>query len=452
MTSKDKLQQLVENPVERLEVELKCWMNPATDECKEKIAKGCLALYNNNGGYLIFGIRDDGSIDPNKTPKDVRSEFHSDTIQAIVSKFSYTPFEIQVEFRERDGQELPIIIVPRGVTTPAVSKSQLGKINPDDVYVRSLTSNNTVSSSKPKRRDWDRLIRHCLDNREADIGGFFRRHLGVAVDIDQLRSSFSLPKSVAIQAKELLGLGSARFAEVNSNSTVSDVGFVEIAIVIEGETVSIYKATQSFLTRLQQHRKDFSGWPPFVYIHNPKSKEWAPKVINDTWEANIFAPPFGMGASTIDFWRIDPAGRFYTKRALQDDMNTTGIEPLVYLDPFLHIRRIAEAIATGLSFANAMDYDIEHSNVAFAFRWTQMSGRSLVAWANPQRMLRSTPECSEDEIVETVLVPLNTSPSAIWQYVEAVGESLLRSFGGYDRFSNDVFESIVNETLGIERR
>ena len=449
MAPKDIMQQLVDNPVERLDVELKCWMNPAADDCKEKIAKGCLALYNNNGGYMIFGIRDDGSVDTDNVPTDVRAEFHTDIVQAIVSKFSYTPFEIKVEFRERDGQEYPIIVVPRGVITPAVSKSQLGKIHPDDVFVRSLTSNNTVSSSKPKRRDWDRLIRHCLDNREADIGGFFRRHLGVAVDIDQLRTSFSLPKSISAQAMDLLGLGSSRFDEVNSSSTVPDVGFVEIAIVIDGQTVKTHKANKTFLSRLQHHRKDYSGWPPFVYIHNPRTEEWNPRVINNAWEAIIFAPPSGMRPATIDFWTVAPTGRFYTKRALQDDMNSTGIEPLKHLDPFLHIRRIAEGIATGLSFAKAMDYDIEQSSVAFAFRWTRMSGRSLSAWANPRKMLCSAPRCSQNEIVESVLVPLNTAPAAIWQFVEAVGEGLPRAFEGYDRLNSGDFETIVNEAFGI---
>lgn len=195
---------------------------------------------------MVFGFRDDGTVDTDNFPTDVRADFHADVVQAIVSKFSYTPFEIKVEFKTRDGQEYPIIVVPRGVTCPAVSKSQLGKIRPDEVYVRSLTSNNTVSSSKPRRRDWDRLIRHCLDNGEADIGTFFRRHLGVAVDVDQLRSSFSLPKSISAQAMELMDFGASRFDEVNSNSTVPNVGFVEIAIVIDGQTKKLLKANQTF--------------------------------------------------------------------------------------------------------------------------------------------------------------------------------------------------------------
>lgn len=186
-----------------------------------------------------------------------------------------------------------------------------------------------------------------------------------------------------------------------------------------------------------------------MYIHNPKAKDWNPRVINDAWEANISAPPMGMGAATIDFWIIAPTGRFYTKRAIQDDMNSTGIEPLKYLDPFLHIHRITEAITTGLSFAKAMDYDIEQSNVAYAFRWSRMNGRSLAAWANPRKMLRSAPRCFQDEIVESVLVPLNTSPNAIWQFVEVIGEGLLRAFEGYDKFNSEDFEVMVNETLGI---
>ena len=163
MAPKDIMQQIVDNPVERLDVELKCWMNPAADDCKEKIAKGCLALYNNNGGYMIFGIRDDGSVDTDNVPTDVRAEFHTDIVQAIVSKFSYTPFEIKVEFRERDGQEYPIIVVPRGVITPAVSKSQLGKILKfSQPFQVTLLPKRTVSL-----RTWDEAV-HAI----RELGGF----------------------------------------------------------------------------------------------------------------------------------------------------------------------------------------------------------------------------------------------------------------------------------------
>jgi len=448
MNSKNKIQQLIDNPVERLSVELKRWLDPRSEAGIEKIAKGCLALFNNDGGHMVIGIRDDGQPDRENVPSDVRAAFHIDVVQAIVSRFSHTQIEIAVDYPNRDGQEFPVITVPRGVKTPAVTKSQIGKIKPDEVYVRSLSSNNTASSSKPTRRDWDRLIRFCLENREADIGGFFRRHLGVSVDLDLLRSSFSLPASIEQQVMDLLESGRQRFDEINLQNSLPDVGFVEIGIAIDGKSEKSFEANQAFLHRIQQHRADYSGWPPFVYIHNPKAEEWNPYVFQDSWEANIIAGPMGMGGGTIDFWSMNPKGQFYTKRALQVDMGENGVAPLTVIDPILQLRRITEVIAIGLSCAESLEYDLENSQIAYAFRWTRLAGRVLSTWAHPGRMLRSAPKCVDDEVVETVFVPADTPTSSLTQYVEKVGAGLMRHFGGYDKIGREVVDEVVRETLG----
>lgn len=452
MDTQSPLQSLIENPAESLAVELKQWIDPGSPEGREKIAKGCLALYNNNGGSMVIGICDDGTPDSDNVPDDIRAMFHVDVVQAIVSKYSYTPFEIRVEFVERDNQEYPIIQVPGGVTTPAVCKSHLGTLYPDEVYVRSLTANNTVSSSKPKRRDWDRLLRYCLDNREADIGGFFRRHLGVTVDLDQLRSSFTLPKSVDKRAFELLNKGNKRFRDVNPEGTLPDFGFVEIGIVIEGKATERFRADQSFLQRLETHRVRLSGWPPFVCIRNSEDNARSAYVYDGAWEANMvfLNMPRPGPSNSIDFWRMSPNGEFYTKRALQDDMGGPGdqLAPRQFLDPLLQLRRITEVISIGLEFTRALEFDSKTSQIAFAWRWTGLQGRALVPWAHPDRPLSTNEVCVDNEAVETVLVPADAPNSSIWQYVEKVGAGLMCHFGGYDAIGSTVVEAIVGETLG----
>ena len=57
------LQRLLTDPSETLDVELKEWIDPTTSEGKAKIAKGCIALRNNNGGHLIIGFTDNGIPD-----------------------------------------------------------------------------------------------------------------------------------------------------------------------------------------------------------------------------------------------------------------------------------------------------------------------------------------------------------------------------------------------------
>lgn len=125
-----------------------------------------LALSNHGGGYFITGF-DDKTLRPDieNIPQDVRTAFHIVKIQELITRFSSEPFEILVEFPEREDQLYPVIVVPPGAKTPVASKSHLqnptGKenlISQDDVYVRSLNSNNTPGATKPKGKDWARIV------------------------------------------------------------------------------------------------------------------------------------------------------------------------------------------------------------------------------------------------------------------------------------------------------
>ena len=180
-----RIQALVERPGENLSVELKRWIDPASPEGIAKIVKTALALRNHGGGDLVIGFDNDTcEPDTNNVPQNVREDFHIDKVQALISKYASEPFEVSVEFLEREGQLYPVIIIPPGVKTPVAAKSDLqssdGKalISVNDVYTRSLHSNNTPSTTKAIWKDWPSILEVCFDNREADIGRFLRRHLG----------------------------------------------------------------------------------------------------------------------------------------------------------------------------------------------------------------------------------------------------------------------------------
>ena len=70
----DTLQHILIDPVETLDVELKEWFDPTTPQGKAKIAKGCMALRNNNGGHLVIGFTNDGTPDKTNKPTDVRQD------------------------------------------------------------------------------------------------------------------------------------------------------------------------------------------------------------------------------------------------------------------------------------------------------------------------------------------------------------------------------------------
>ena len=272
--SEDQLRELLENPSESLGIELKSWIDPNADEGIAKIAKGCIALRNNNGGMLIIGFTDDGKPDLNRVFADVQAAFHVDVIQGIVGRYASELFPVEVQFGELDGNLYPVISIPSGVRNPVAAKSSLGQrgkllVKDDAVYVRSLSSNNTVSSSEARRGDWERLVQNCFDNREAEIGAFVRRHL-TGVNLEQLASVLSGGSGSKVQtavdrAREMLAKGRKRFlvAAKEREFDVPHIGFREVAVVIDGD-VPEHRANDSLLQRLFVAQPRHTGWPACV--------------------------------------------------------------------------------------------------------------------------------------------------------------------------------------------
>ena len=192
MSQAEQIENLVLKPTESRPIEIKRWFDPSAEVGKAKLVKGIFALRNFNGGFFVVGF-DDATLQPDAAnrPADVAAQFHNDVVQAAVSHYASERFDVTVHFPERDGEIYPVIAVQSGVRSPVAAKRELefgGKIliRCDDVYFRTLSSNNTVSSARIPHRDWPELSQICFDNREADIGRFFRRHL-VGMNAENVR-------------------------------------------------------------------------------------------------------------------------------------------------------------------------------------------------------------------------------------------------------------------------
>jgi predicted HTH transcriptional regulator len=64
---------------ETFDTELKAWLDPANPASAANIARACIALRNNNGGQLIFGI-DNNTLQKSSAgiPADVKQTYHAD--------------------------------------------------------------------------------------------------------------------------------------------------------------------------------------------------------------------------------------------------------------------------------------------------------------------------------------------------------------------------------------
>lgn len=458
-----RIQELVDRPSESLSVELKRWIDPTSLEGKSKIVRALLALRNHGGGYLIVGF-DNASLQPDSenAPKDVNSLFHIDKIQGLISRFSSEPFEISVQYCDREGQAYPVIVVPPGVKTPVASKSDLRDgdkklISAGDVYVRSLMSNNIPSTTKASWNDWSNIVEICFDNREADIGRFLRRHLAGLTPEAIQRFAASTAKGLKPEAsiedllRKYLDEGVKRFQQVmvERSVTLPKHGAWEVALFISGD-VSKHSADQQFLNLLDSSNPNYTGWPVWLISRSARQKNARPFVFDRVWEAFIVQVGSGL-REKIDFMRLDPKGRFYLRRAFQDDMlsGPQSPEPLTMLDFGLPIIRSAEAIAVGIAFAKAMGCSPEDAALNFAFRWTGLRGRELASWAQPARDILPGRRAYQDEVATSVNVPLDAPLSALGGYVNQVVQPLYEVFDGFS-LDATVVEDLTRRL--VERR
>ncbi|MEM7408859.1 MAG: RNA-binding domain-containing protein [Myxococcota bacterium] len=457
----EQIESLVSRPRESLPVELKGWFDPETPQGIAKIARACIALRNQNGGYLLIGFADaDGSPDIAAAPENVRSDFHADVVQGIVAKYASEAFEAHVHFVDREGATFPVVEVEPGVRTPVAAKRALDDpeggrplVRRDAVYVRSLESNNTVSTTEATWKDWPRIVEICFDNRDADVGRFIRRHLPnlTREDVRSFAESLQLGEPDPTgeeRAQALLDRGFDRYNTelVRRSPDLPGFGTMEVAAVVNGALV-LHVANESFLSLLDANNPNYTGWPVWVDSRGFREQDARPYVYGDGWEAFIWSAEPGL-SSHLDFWRRDPGGEFYLLRALQDDL-VQRIEPLKSLDFALVVLRVAEAIAVPLRFARAMllsDADAETAEVAFAFRWTGLANRELSSWASPGRDISPGRICMQDRVSAEVVVPVETSPSALAGFVGNVVARVFAVFQGFE-LGDSVVEDLVERLL-----
>ena len=366
-----------------------------------------------------------------------------------------------MEFPEREGQPYPVLIIPPGVRTPVAAKRELRSadgttvlISMHDVYIRSLSSNNTPSTTKATWKDWPNIVEVCFDNREADIGRFLRRHLGgLSPEVVQ---EFLGAMTGGLQPEEIsedrlrsyLQESEGRYSTVVEERGVQlpPHGTWEVGLLFIGDDIpQHHSANEAFLNLLNANNPHYNTSWPIWQDSRIFPDEFKPRPFENAWEALIviLEPPLPY----IDFMRLGPEGRFYFRQALYEDMR--DLEPMKYLDFTIPIKKAAEAIAVGIAFAKAMGCDVEKTQLAFGFRWTKLSGRELGSWIEPTRYLRPIGSAYQDEVSVFVEVPLGTPLSALGEYVNRAVKPLFEIFNGRE-LSKDIIEDLTRET--IERR
>jgi Schlafen, AlbA_2 len=187
---------LVDRPSERAEVEYKGWVAIDTRETGAKLAKHLCALANSGGGWLVFGIADQGAHDE-PHPGDV-SNYNHDTINRIISTYLTPVFECNiVPVRSGvTGKLYPVVQVPPHGSVPICAKrngpqtgNKIEGIRQGIHYTRAPGPESVPVDSAEL---WRSIIHRCVINeREAllsSIGRLFDRPIEAqtAKDVDGL--------------------------------------------------------------------------------------------------------------------------------------------------------------------------------------------------------------------------------------------------------------------------
>ncbi|MGE8065595.1 AlbA family DNA-binding domain-containing protein [Pseudomonas sp. NPDC089569] len=453
------LDQFLQAPRESLNIELKAWIDPLTQDGKAKIVKAAIALRNFDGGYLGIGISNEGIPLTSESPENLDEQFHQDTIQALITKHSSEPFEITVQFGNFQGVRFPFIVIPSGVRTPVATKCRLQDLNSppqdlvkqDTVYVRTLLANNTPSTAAARFSDWPQIMNVCFENREADIGNFVRRHL-TGLDIPSLLAHFGNqsiePETAVIDA--FMNQCRQRFLDAPKADNARELGNgrFEVAFVINStQERGAVRADDNFLNSFIYANPHHSGWPLWMDTRGFQQSTDRPRVRTNGWETLIEDYVGNFIRPHLDYWRVEPPGSFYHIRLLWEDAIaiSKGTPPNSYFGMDIAIINVAEAIAVAISFAKSMGFEGDKTNLEFAFRWSGLADRIMTSY-DFRRHISPGKICGDNEITSHTNIPLDIAHSSIPSLVPDIVGELFSAFNGA-AFSKNIIEEVASEQL-----
>jgi hypothetical protein len=466
-TRTEVFQALVSERRETLGVELKSWIDPKSPEGIQKIARAALALRNQNGGYLIVGFNDT-TCQPEPVPAgiDVRVTYHTDEIQRIVSRYASPAFVVEVHYPEIQGISYPVIQIPRGLKTPVVCKADLtdasnGRVllREKDIYVRTVATNGTISSARGNAADIAGLVERCFENREADqtvlLSKVFQAIPGA--DLPEIFNAIGRMAETGIDAigglEAILEDGDQRYhATMGRRSSYhSFLGFLDIALIIRGLTRH-WEPTFDFLRVLKAANPRLSAWPIWQVSDDRADQAEHPHFLNDRFEAYLYYP-YSSGQrrrGALDFMIFDPKGRFFSRRAFQDDMGPQEEGRATRtLEIYLQAWQIAEALAVGRSFARALGSAPE-TTLNFLFRWSGIRGRKIDLWAHPGAEFLGTQNAQQEFSKCEVTLAATANDEELIAKAVYLLKVLVRPFGDMRIPESYVSSHIRSDVFGRE--
>lgn len=435
------LQDLVDQPRETLNVELKSHLDLSENLHKAGLARHICALANSGGGYVVFGFDNDAS--PVTPEPEARVRYHQDIISSVVATYlspDLSPeFLCEVLFIDSEiGNTHPVIRVPSISTVPICAKKngpngKSGKpkgIVAPLVYVRRIGPNGPESAAVSRPEDWGRIIRRCtLNDRESllkDVAVILRNSPSETPEIADVLESWHLRCETNFRAA-LDGAGQFSWPVPLDENRYQ----LTYLILHDSEAIPIHEMDR-ILDEINHAVRDtvWTGWSMFYRFTR---EEIRPKVLpensdgtgGDVFETNLIGHGRD-GWTPPDFWRISPDGRASLIRGYREDVRTE--KPGQILSPETVLRETAELVRHARAFAQ---YFPSASAVRFRCTWKGLHGREI---ADMEQGVYWSPGRSASAHERTVEFEFTLAEiSANWPKVVAeLGCPILHLFGFSD--------------------
>ena len=413
------LRRLLEAPNERLDVELKTWLDLKAKGHRGTLAKALIALANHGGGKVIIGF-DDSNGNPAQGRPQKLSSYSQDTVNDILDRFADPCFHctVQMVTRDDDGLEYPIISVPGGHKVPIRSKrgSPGNEIQADRYYIR----RSGPASETPKGgHEWGELILRCVRNNTDEIVSLVRDVLEGRVP--KADAAADTADRIARWEKNSI----SRWSElINKFTPESHVrmphGHYRVAAVIEGIDLDILRLREV----MRRAEQSLTGWPPWMWPAREGNK---PRPHENTIECHITEGQYHADAADSDFWRASTTGQLFIVRGYPEDSPKRVRQPPgTVFDLTYPIWKIGECLLFIQRFAT--EAGAAESTVSVCCQWSGLEGRMLAALFNPRRDLFRDYRSSTNKRASKTIVPVAKISGALPEIVRDLVSPLYELF------------------------
>lgn len=390
------LRELVDVPVERLDVEYKTWMSLEDNEAKAKLAKHFCALANNDGGFVVFGIKDDMSPDGERPAQ--AGPYDRDRMSSIVKRYLSPAFQVEVYEVEASatGTIHPVVRIPPHAAMPVCSKrggpQKCGKPVGIEQGVHYTRAAGPESVPVTTAEAWAPIIRRCAVRERNALLANFEQLLNPPGDPGTDPGEILRLWHEAARRKFLESIEGDRNAELFQRAHYQ---FSYRIDVVDGQRIGM----EGFPDELRKMGYEVmqlvnTGWSMFQILN---ASELMPNwmVEEDLGEEEFlecdFASPRKNLFTAPELWRVSPSGMATIVRAYDEDhreygAGRAGLETGTWLWPFAMAREIAEVVRHARAFSERFEVP---GAVTFQAEWFGLQDRKLGDPLQPFVSMRS---------------------------------------------------------------